>query len=359
MTPAPTFLPLEGVRKILVCQLRQIGDVLLCTPALRLLKERYPEAEVHLMTEAKAAPMVQGNPDVARIWSVDKRAHKNLGAQLAFYLRVAHEGFDLVVDFQQLPRIRWVVGLSRFFPPASGRQVRLSYEAPWYNRWLYTHTVRPRDGYAAMAKASVLEPLGIRWNGEPPRLYLTEDERAQAAATLAAHGVGPGDVLVTVDPSHRRDTRRWPARHFGELIRLAAEADPRLKFLVLWGPGEEDVAREVAKAANVPACATCKELLSLRHMAACIERAALHLGNCSAPKHMALAVGVNTLSIQGSTSNAWTYPGPGHKAVSLGLPCQPCNENICPRGRCACLEDLEPKDVLPELLELLPTGAEG
>lgn len=360
MSTSPAIpAPPGGFRKILVCQLRQIGDVLLSTPAIRLLKAAYPDAEIHLLTEAKAAPMVQGNPDLARVWAVDKKAHRNLAAQLAFYLRVARQRYDLVVDFQQLPRIRWVVALARLFPPAGGRQVRLSYEAPWYNRWLYTHATHPRDGYAAMSKASVLEPLGLGWNGEAPRLFPDEAERARAREILAAHGIKPGHRLVTVDPSHRRATRRWPAASFGALIRLAAERDPNLRFLVLWGPGEEDVARAVAEAAGIPACMPCAGLLTLREMAACIERAVLHLGNCSAPKHIALAVGVRTLSIQGSTSNAWTFPGPGHKAVSLGLPCQPCNENECPKGRIACLEDLSPEAVLPELLELLPAPADA
>ena len=355
---AASILPPEGVRKILVCQLRQIGDVLLATPSLHLLKARYPEAEVHLMTEKVCAAMVQGNPDVDYVWAVDKKAHKNLFEQLKFYWRVAREGYDLVVDFQQLPRIRWVVALARLFPPATGRQVRLSYEPPWYNRWLYTHTAPQRDGYAGMSKASILDPLGIRWDGERPRLNLDEAERARADAILAEHGIEPGDVLVTVDPSHRRATRRWPEAYYGALIGLAARADARLKFLVLWGPGEDGVARAVADAAATPACIPCKGLISLREMAACVERAALHLGNCSAPKHIAVAVGTPSLSILGSTSNAWTFPAPEHASLALGLDCQPCNENSCPRGDMACLHQLTPEAVLPELLARLPK-AEG
>ncbi len=345
----PNAIDPASVRRILVCQLRQIGDVLLATPAIALLRERFPRAEIELLTEKKTLPVVQGNPDLARVHAIDKKAHRSLRAQFGFYLAVARRRYDLIVDFQQLPRIRWVLALARLFPGASGRQVRLSYDAPWYNRWLYTHTVRPLDGYAAMSKASVLRPLGVRWEGEAPKLVLDPAELDAARDILAAHGIGPDQTLVTVDPSHRRDTRRWPAAHFGRLIALAAAADPALRFLVLFGPGEEADAAAVARAAGTTACVVTSRMLTLREMAACIRLARLHLGNCSAPRHMAVAVGTPTLTILGSTSNAWTFPGPGHAALALGLDCQPCNENSCPLGHTRCLTELTPEAVLPEL----------
>ena len=64
-------------RKILFCQLRQIGDVLLATPSLQLLKQHYPGAEIHLLTEKKCAPVLKNNPHVSHIWAIDKKALKN------------------------------------------------------------------------------------------------------------------------------------------------------------------------------------------------------------------------------------------------------------------------------------------
>ncbi|MBU1001289.1 MAG: glycosyltransferase family 9 protein [Proteobacteria bacterium] len=340
----------KRVRRILVCQLRQIGDVLLATPSIRLLKKRFPDADIDLLTEQKALPMVDNNPDLAQVWAIDRKAHRNIAAQLSFYWQVASQRYDLVIDFQQLPRIRWVLALARLFPPKSGRQIRLTYDPPWYNRWLYTHWSKPVGGYAAMTKASVLLPLDIDWNEEPPRLYLTAAEQERAKGILSEHGIGQEDVLITVDPSHRRATRQWPEGHFGELIRLASQAEPRLKFLVFYGPGEEYVARAVQDAAGVPACIVTKSMLTLREMAACIQRATLHFGNCSAPRHMAVAVGTPTLTVLGSTSNAWTFPNSKHAALAKGLDCQPCNENSCPSGSRRCLTDLMPAEVLPELL---------
>lgn len=341
-------LPTEAVRKILVCQLRQIGDVLLSTASIGLLKQRFPHAEIHVYTEKKCVAMLENNPDVAKVWAVDKKALSTPLKEFSFYWQVSRQGYDIVVDFQQLPRIRWVVALSR-------AKVRLSYTPEWYNRWIFTHTISPLDGYSAMAKASVLRPLGIEWKGEKPRLYLTERERTWAGGYLEQYGITTDHSLITVDVTHRRATRRWPAKHYAELIRMAAASDASLRFLLLYGPGEEDDVRAVYDACGCPEQVIVpREIISLREMAACIEKASLHLGNCSAPRHVAVAVDTPTFVILGATSGAWTFPSPEHVSVSLGIDCQPCNQNGCNRGL-RCLEEFTPDMVWAALQKHLAT----
>ena len=107
-----TFSP----KRILVCQLRQIGDVVLATPSIELLKRRYPDAEIHLLTEKKCAPLLEHNPHLGKVWALDKKVLSSLPQEIAWYWHVARTGYDLVVDFQQLPRCRWVVAFSGASP---------------------------------------------------------------------------------------------------------------------------------------------------------------------------------------------------------------------------------------------------
>ena len=333
-------------KKILVCQLRQIGDVILMTPLLELLKKRYPDSAVHVLTEKKCVPVLEGNPYLDRVWPVDKGELSNLWKEVAYYRKVAAEGFDLVVDLQQTPRCRWVV----FFSRAS---VRLTRTPPWYTRWLYTHWVEPERGYASAMKASLLSPLGIAWRHERPLLALTAEERENARAHLASLGLQPGQTLVAVDPTHRRETRRWPAEHYARLLEMAAAERPTLRFQLLFGPGEESVVEEIASlSASTAHLLPAGRLLSLREMAACIAEADMLLGNCSAPRHMAVAVGTPTLTVQGSTSAGWVFPSPEHGCIARDLECRPCNRNTCDKG-VECLVGLRPETVLPEFLTRL------
>ncbi|MUM76950.1 glycosyltransferase family 9 protein [Pseudodesulfovibrio sp. F-1] len=334
-------------KRILVCQLRQIGDVLLATPSIRLLGERFPEAEIHVLTEKKCVPVLVNNPRVHRIWPIDRKALANPLKALAYYASVGRHGFDLIVDFQQLPRCKWVLRFSK-------APVRLSFPPRWFNRKLYTHWAPVVCGYAAKCKASVLAPLGIQWNGERPEIWLTEQERQFADALLREHDLATGP-FITVDPSHRRETRRWPARHFASLIRLLGESQPDLKAMILYGPGERELAEEVASLAGDRALVT-GNMLSLREMAAVQERAVLHLGNCSAPRHFAVAVDTPSLTIQGATGTGWGFPSDEHVSATKRLPCYPCNKNTCKTRE--CLETFLPEDLLAEALRLIAIGRE-
>jgi heptosyltransferase-2/heptosyltransferase-3 len=341
MKPITNFRP----DKILVCQLRQIGDVVLTTPLIRLLKEHYPHAGIDVFTEKKCAPVLYNNPDISNIWELDKHKHTGIFHNLALYRHIGRQGYDLVVDCQQLPRCRFATLFSK-------AKVRLTYPPPWYNKLLYTHWATPIEGYAAKYKASFLAPLGITWNGEPPRIYLTESETIWANKFFKKHNLPqPGGPVLTIDPTHRRSTRRWPAEHYARLLGLLAHKVTNLTAILLYGPGEKREVTEIARMSGVlDRCIIPEKMLTLREMAAIIAKADLHVGNCSGPRHIAVAVDTPSLAILGSTSQAWTFPGPDHTDIALKIPCQPCNKDICPLGTNECLHKLSPEKVLTAIL---------
>ena len=341
-----TFSP----RKILVCQLRQIGDVVLSTPVFSLLAKLYPDAAIHALTEQKCVPILENNPNIARIWPLDKQALKPFWREIAFYKQIEAEGFELVVDLQRLPRCQRAVFFSR-------APVRLASNTPWYLRWLYTHSTRFDQAYGCYAveiKAAALAPLGIRWNGERPTIRLTDEEKKNAKAYLASQGLAPEHTLVAVDATHRRDVRRWSDKYFAQLLSMAAAERPDLRFQLIYAPGEEGIVDTIAAASPTTKHLLPKgRFLSLREMAACVGEARLLFGNCSAPRHIAVALDIPSLSVQGPTSTGWVFPAPEHGYISMGLPCQPCNADTCPKGNRACMMDLTPEKVLPELLRRL------
>lgn len=321
--------------RFLVVQLRQIGDVVLTTPLPRILKEARPGCQVSFLTERPSHQLLEGNPFVDRVFVNDRKGSWRDTLRLGLSLRSEH--FDAVLDFMGNPR-------SALLSFLSGAPRRISYPAKGRG-FLYTHRVVPEErGYAVAIKKALLAPLGIRSAWDRPEVFLTPGER-EAGQELRRELCGPAKRLVTIDPSHRRPTRRWPADHYGTLCALL-----RTEFgaapVVLWGPGEEGDADAVVRASGGAAAKA--PSTKLREMAALIAAADLHVGNCSAPRHIAVAVGTPTFVVLGSTSRGWTYPGPYHTQVALGLACQPCNQNQCPR-EFACLRNLSPEAVFEEL----------
>ncbi|SDN96681.1 heptosyltransferase-2 [Desulfonauticus submarinus] len=322
-------------QKILICQLRQIGDVLLATPAIKLLAQKFPQAKIYFYTEKKCAPLLENNPYLYKIISLDRKQLKNFLTELKFYRQIAKQNFDLIVDFQQLPRIRWVI----FFSKA---KIKLTYTPPWYNKILYSQWVNSLPGYAAYCKLSILRALDIDPQIIPPQVYLRENEILSAQNYLKKLKVKPDNLFLTFDPTHRRKTRCWPSSHYIQLGQLIKKHHPQTKILLLYGPKERNFVEPIYKSDKnlfiLP-----DKVLSLREMAAIISLAKMHIGNCSAPRHIAVAVNTPSFTILGATSSAWTYPKGYHYDIKLGLKCQPCNKNHCEHIN--CLVNLSPQTV--------------
>ena len=316
-------------QRILVCQQRQIGDVLLATPVFRSLRGRFPHAELHLFTEKKCEPLLRHHPCIDVFHLIDKKG--GLLRQLAFYRQVASCRFDLVIDLQQLPRCRTMTLLS-------GAPVRISFRSSPFLHWRYTHVVEPEQGYASQTKVSLLAPLGIRWDGSGPDIHLLEEERKQARELLRASG-WQGERLIVVDSTHRRASKRWPSERFAGLIRLLSSRENDLRFLLLRGPGEDEEILSLRERClslgvspeklYVPA-----QVPDIRISAACIAEASLLIGCCSSPRHIAAAVGTPSLVIPGASGTAWRLPVDIHQELRPDLPCQPCSRVECPDPQC-------------------------
>ena len=330
----------QSIRRILVCQLRQIGDVLLATPSVKLLAERFPHAEIHFFTEKKCLPMLENNPHIKKIWVIDK--NKNFFEQIALYRSIGKNNFDIIVDFQQLPRCKQLL----FFCPA---KIKLTFPPPWYNRIFYTHWHAEPEVYAAQAKAGALVPLGIKWNGEKPELFLTQAEKNQGKQELQSMGIDMQKPLITIDATHIRQTRCWP--HYAKLMNLLFTKLPEVQFLLPYGPGEKEAVLQIRQQCNLQNKIFIPEgLLSLRGMAACMELSSMHIGNCSSPRHIAVAVGLPSVTILGSTGTNWTFPSKEHIHLQKLPPCQPCYKNTCELAY-RCLNEFLPEEVLPKVLE--------
>jgi ADP-heptose:LPS heptosyltransferase len=325
----------------LLIQLRQIGDVVLTTPVARILKQAQPGCRVAFLTEAPSHELLQGNPFIDEVLLNDRRGGIRSHLRLARDLRGRR--FDVVIDFMANPRS----ALLAFF---SGAPRRISYDVRGRGI-LYTHRVPTEPGYAVEIKKSLLGPLGIESAWDRPEIFLADGDKQWGLARREELLAGREGRLITIDPSHRRATRRWPAAHFGVLCRLLSETFAAVP-VVLRGPGEEAIAREVVLASGDTAVLS--PPTTLRQMAALVAAADLHLGNCSAPRHIALGVRTPSFTVLGSSSTGWTHRSEEHADQALGLDCQPCKlRDGCSRN-VACLEDLTPEEVFSSVSTWAP-----
>ncbi len=316
--------------RILLTQLRRIGDVMMTTPAVAALRAAQPQARISYLTEAPCDQIFRHSPhvDEVLVWP----AKAGLGRQLACAADLRRRRFDVVVDFFGNPRsalLTWATGAPR----------RIGWDFRG-RRHAYTERVngQGRRPYTADHKAALVEPLGARVADLTPQMFLGAAERERASEILSGLGVRPEEFLVVLCPVSRRSYRVWPTERYAALADVLIERYAA-RVLLFFGPGEAGFANAVRGAMVHPALPDLPPT-DLLTMAALFERAHLFLGNDGGPRHFAVAVGTPSLTVFGKElAEIWTPPEQTrHRTVEHDPGCK----RSCHYPHCGeeCINDL-------------------
>lgn len=286
----------EPPRKILLIQLRRIGDAVLVTPALDALREAWPQARLQLLTANPVPQLFEDDARLDRLWVRPSRS--GLPA-LAMSLR--GERFDVVFDFQSSP-------LTAILACATG-----SCTVGFRRRWRpYRRRVdlgqHGGTHYAADHKLDLLRAVGLMPRALMPRLA----PRTKDMAPWESLPDGPRVALVPVSPwAHKR----WAPEAWAETARLLHERTGAV-FVVAGGPGEEELLQDLGRRLGETPHRV-RAFGPLRDLAAFLAGADLYLGNDNGPRHIALAQGVPTIArFSRDNPTHWTPPAdPRHPVI--------------------------------------------
>jgi heptosyltransferase-2 len=341
------------VNRILVVRVSALGDVVLTTPALRALAAAHPGAELHLVTDAGFAPVLEGLPFLTRVHRWDEGGrHVGFRGLSRFAAEIAAAGpFDLAIDLQNKLRTRTLLALLR---PGE------------------TAVLVKRRGVAAVARALAgddpvlsgphatelyfgpIAAYGAVPDGRGPELSVPP-----AAAAAAARLLDPDDgrPLVALAPGARWATKRWEPERFAAVGNALTAAGARL--VLAGGPGDLHVLEAIRNGLEEAPVGDAAGL-DVAGLAAVLARSAVVISCDSAPIHLAQAVGTPVIALFGPTAPGRWGPLPGSGvSISLGLPCAPCSNHggeACPLGHHRCLAELPPEVVADVALAALRAG---
>jgi len=250
-----------------------VGDVvLLWSVAAAVAAQGH---DVTLLTDARMAPLFQGDPAFRAVIGWDRAEWKRLGRwrgglALGKAVRELRRWtWDVVMDAQGFLETAWLMKCLRAAQRFSRREVK-DLPAPHHD----------------IEELKKLCQLAGVWRGELDR-PLQVDSHVETAAEVEWRRLGlEGRRVVAVNPGASFPAKRWDARGFGMVAEEVARRHG-LTPLVFWGPGEEGLAQEVASASP---SAVVAGPTSLPQLAALLRRCALVLTNDSGPMHLASAV---------------------------------------------------------------------
>lgn len=293
----PIAYDLSGqIKKIAVIELAHLGDVLVATPAIRLLKKKFPDASITCVLSPWSEDIISGNPDIDEIiiyrasWfdRIDKKPF-SLKETASFIRQLRQKRFDLGIDMRGDVRViflMWLAGIKyRVGYAFTGGGFLLS------NAVLFdagkrqgTHQI---DHNINLIKAidfgKDVQSLDRRMT-----VSFSESDKSYIEGYLKANAVVTGDFLIAVHPGAGLAAKRWPSERFNLLIDRILEGH-RVKIALVGGPHEADLtkrfsARMRADVVNTIGSTTIKQLAAL------LKRCSLFIGADSGLMHVASAM---------------------------------------------------------------------
>jgi lipopolysaccharide heptosyltransferase I len=302
---------------VLIVRLGAVGDVLRVLPAVRRIRSAFPGLRLSWVVEDLSRPLLEGHPDIDTVIPFPRRALRAAAGRPDALLAIARElrdrlrreRFTAAIDLQSSFKSGCVTLLSGArrrigFSPPHCREMSFLFttewvalSSPWLNRVDRNLEIAARLG-AADGPAEARLP-------ERP-------EEGGAAGALIDTLVPRGAPVVVLSPavSRRQWHKAWPWPHYARLATLLHQSTG-VKPIVVWGPGEEGLARSVVETAG--SAATLAPPTDLRSLAALLRRADLFIGADTGPMHLAWVTGCRVVALFGPTDPRLNAPrGDGH-----------------------------------------------
>lgn len=328
----------DEVKNILCIKPRGIGDIVLSTIVLENLKDHFPAAEIHYLTEEFAKLSVANNPLVAKVLTYEKNE---------FILSVIHkirkQKYDLIFDFWSNPKTAQIT----FF---SGAKYRVGFS---YRGRRYAYNIKPESGrgdtHSAEHNLELLSALSIPIKSNNIHFYISESEKSKAKKYFD-EVFKENELVIGIIPSGGWASKRCDAQKWIEFCEKIY-SKYRNSFLILWGPGDENDATQIyytLKDISVLAPQT-----DVAEMAGLISVCDLVIANDSGPMHIAAAMKVPTLGIFGPTDpkKHGPYSANSDYIIKDDLHCIICNKLVCPFNQ-ECMKELSPDHLLSKVEKL-------
>ena len=353
--------------RLLVIQTAFLGDLILTSPLIRALKERFPRTNLEVLARKENSPVLEDNPFVDEVIPYDKRGRDaGMGGMIRMAGRLRARRYDLCVSPHRSLR-------SALLAAAAGIPHRIGMADSPGRRFYHDLVPKDRALHELERHLELVRAVGV-----DPRSCsraMVVEVGAEAARTsedlLRASGLDSTRPIVGIQPGSVWPTKRWlPERFAAVALDLRRRG---LQVVVVGGPGDRETGEvvldphadldgereqdgrvrqapgeeegDIAAAANLAGKTTLKDLVAL------IDRFRVFITNDSGPMHIAVARGVPVVALFGPTTPAQGFAPYTERAVVVeeNLPCRPCGRHghrKCPEKHFLCMRLIRPEHVM-------------
>jgi len=344
----------DKVRRILIRAVNWIGDAVMTTPAIGVVREFYPQAEITVVANPLVAEIFSPHDWVDKVIVFDRTGvHQGVPGRLRLALELRNHSFDMAIilpnsfDSALVP---WLARIPvRLGKSSDGRGLLLTGR--------YSESEASPLRHEVQYYRNLVRHFGITGKDVLPLLCTTPAEDRTAEALLAGGGIQPGDGVIAINPGATYGSaKRWYPDRFAEVARRLA-AEWQAKVVIFGSPGEAGIAADIEQRLE-GGCLNMAGKTTVRELMALIKRCNFMVTNDSGPMHIAAAFGVPLAAIFGPTDHTGTAPYTTRAAiVHKDATCAPCKLRECPTDH-RCMTAVTADDVVAaakRLVQQLPS----
>jgi len=349
------------IEKILVIRLSSLGDVVLTTPAIKSLKQKFPQSQIFFLAKSQYRDVLKNDPNIFSFIEFDPfEKHRGVLGFAKLLKELKSLNFDVVIDLHANLRSFFIRHLLK-------AKIKIKYDKRWLARFLlvYLKFLKVKSIHTLDLYLETLKKVGVNSVEKEPKVFLDQESENFLKDFLIEKKIEKDDIVVGIHPGARWETKRWPEERFAKVCQILNQK-PKFK-IVLFGDQKDQKAVEsissraedqnLLKTGNLPL----DKFMSL------IKRCDCFVTNDSGPMHIASALGVPVVAIFGPTHPKLGFFPLGSKNVVLtaNVKCSPCSlhgEKRCYKKSRYCMDLIEPEmvtDAVERLLEKTISSRKG
>lgn len=316
--------------KVLVIRFSSIGDIVLTTPVVRCLKKQIPNADIHFITKSNFASLLENNPYVSKIHTIDDKVSEVSEA-------LKKENYDVVIDLHHNLRsaqVKRTVGAKAY-----------SFNKLNVEKWLLVNlkinklpALHIVDRYFETVKQLHVtnDNLGLDY-------FIAEKDRIDTVSAFQLN-ISSYHALVVGGSYY---TKKIPVNKLQEICKLSNKP-----LVVLGGKEDVTIGEQLQKEFTGKVFSACGKF-SINQSASIIQQADKVITSDTGLMHIAAAFKKDIYSLWGNTVpefGMYPYlPGTTSKILEVkNLSCRPCSKlgyNKCPKGHFKCMNEIKVKEI--------------
>lgn len=330
-------------KNLLLLNLNHIGDILFTTPAIRALRESFPDAKIRAIVLSGMEDLLKSSPFIDEVIT----RKRGMLSMLKLIPRLRSGGCDASVLFT-FSSVR-MAALGKW----AGATARVGFDEPALSRFL-THPVARRPGcHRVDWYLDLVRAIGADVKDPEMEMFVSDEDQEFADDLLKSAGVSGDRPIAAISPGSSVTAKQWfPDRYAKVADRLALDG---VDVIIVGSGSERATVNEVINTSKTPPVDITGRT-KIGQLAAVLKRCDAVVSNDTGPMHMAVSVGTPVVAIFGPTDPEITGPYSKESIVLWKkLSCTPCGHKPTCKDF-ECLLSVTVADVFDAASRLIAEG---